>query len=52
MTRRGINPKINALSTIMFIVVLGLLLIINKRSSGNGSDGSSADETAKLSNLI
>ncbi len=52
MTRRGINPKINALSTIMFIVVLGLLLIINKRSSAAGSDDSAADETAKLSNLI
>jgi spermidine/putrescine transport system permease protein len=50
MARRGINPKINALSTIMFIVVLALLLIINKRSSGGGT--SDAKETAKLSNLI
>lgn len=47
MARRGINPKINALSTLMFIVVLGLLLIINKRSGGNNSK-----ETAKLSNLL
>lgn len=31
MARRGINPKINALLTIMFISVLILLLIINKR---------------------
>ncbi|NLY21459.1 MAG: ABC transporter permease [Tissierellia bacterium] len=32
MTKRGINPSINALSTIMFVVLIGLLLIINKRS--------------------
>ena len=32
MARRGINPKINALSTLMFLGVLGLLLIINKRT--------------------
>jgi spermidine/putrescine transport system permease protein len=31
MARRGVNPKINALSTIMFITVLILLLIVNKR---------------------
>ena len=47
MARRGINPKINALSTLMFIAVLGLLLIINKRSSANNKDA-----TAALSNLI
>ena len=32
MARRGINPKINALSTLMFLGVLALLLIINKRT--------------------
>lgn len=31
--RRGIEPTIYALSTLMFVVVLVLLLIINKRSS-------------------
>jgi len=31
MARRGISPKINALSTLMFIIVMGLLLIINLR---------------------
>lgn len=31
MARRGINPKINALSTLMFSVVLILLIIINLR---------------------
>lgn len=33
MTRRGISPEINALSTLMFIVVLGLLILSN--ISGN-----------------
>ena len=39
MARLGINPKINALSTLMFIVVLALLLIVNKRSSANSING-------------
>ena len=30
MSRRGINPKINAISTLMFILVLTLLFVINK----------------------
>ena len=33
MARRGIKPEINALSTIMFVVVLGLLLLSNKKQS-------------------
>lgn len=32
MTRRGINPVINALSTLMFIGLMILLVIINKRT--------------------
>jgi len=32
MTRRGIKPEINAVSTVLFIAILVLLLIINKRS--------------------
>ncbi len=32
MAKLGINPKINALSAIMFVVVIVLLIIINKRS--------------------
>lgn len=51
MARRGINPKINALSTLMFLAVLALLLVINRRTSGSATDGN-AKETAKLSNLI
>jgi spermidine/putrescine transport system permease protein len=31
MTRRGIDPRINALSTLIFVVVLVMLFIINKR---------------------
>ena len=33
MARRGINPVINALSTLMFVFLLTLLLIINSRSA-------------------
>ncbi len=33
MTKRGITPKINALSTVMFLGVLILLLILQKRDS-------------------
>lgn len=32
MARVGINPSINALSAIMFVVVMSLLLLINVRS--------------------
>ncbi|PKM96401.1 MAG: spermidine/putrescine ABC transporter permease [Firmicutes bacterium HGW-Firmicutes-1] len=35
MTRRGVKPEINALSTIMFLAVLILLLIVNGRMSKN-----------------
>ena len=33
MTRRGVNPMVNALSTIMLLVVLLLLIIINLKDS-------------------
>lgn len=33
MARRGINPTINALSTLMFAAVMALLLIVNRRSN-------------------
>jgi spermidine/putrescine transport system permease protein len=36
MARRGINPKINALSAIMFVAVLALLLIVNLRTDKPG----------------
>jgi spermidine/putrescine transport system permease protein len=33
MARRGLNPKINALSTLMFVSVILLLVIVNRRAS-------------------
>jgi spermidine/putrescine transport system permease protein len=33
MVRRGVKPEINALSSIMFVVVLLLLVVVNIRSS-------------------
>lgn len=31
MTRRGVDPRINALSTIIFFVIMAMLFVINKR---------------------
>ena len=39
MARRGINPKINALSTIMFTFVLLLLLVVNVRQAREEKKG-------------
>ncbi|MBE6049189.1 MAG: ABC transporter permease [Clostridium sp.] len=36
MARRGIKPEINALSTIIFVTVLVLLLIVNQKQSSGG----------------
>ena len=36
MARRGIKPEINALSTLIFISVLALLLIVNRKQSVRG----------------
>ncbi|NMA85154.1 MAG: ABC transporter permease [Epulopiscium sp.] len=33
MARRGVNPKLNALSALLFVTTLALLLIVNARSS-------------------
>ena len=33
MAKRGIKPEINALSTLMFVTVLILLLLSNKKQS-------------------
>jgi len=35
MTKRGINPKINAISTLMFIFVMTLLYLVNKSDKRN-----------------
>lgn len=37
MARKSVNPQINALSTLLFLSVLALLLIINARSSRESS---------------
>ena len=39
MTRRRVSPEINALCTIMFVVVLFLLLVINFRELKNAKEG-------------
>lgn len=41
MTRRGIKPEINALSTIMFLSVLILLIVVNLRMNRNGQKSTS-----------
>jgi spermidine/putrescine transport system permease protein len=33
MARRGIHPTINALSTLMFVAIVALLLLVNRKSS-------------------
>lgn len=39
MARRGINPKINALSTLMFVAVLALLTVVNAAMRGASKKG-------------
>lgn len=38
MARRGIKPEINALSTLLFLTVLALLLIVNARTSDSRAE--------------
>ena len=38
MARRGIKPEINALSTIMFLVVLILLIVANRKNKSRGDE--------------
>ena len=38
MARKGINPSINALSTLMFVTVLILLLIVNRKEFTSRGD--------------
>lgn len=33
MTRRRVSPEINALSTVLFVVILILLVLVNMRRS-------------------
>ena len=52
MAKRGLNPKINALSTIMFIAVICLLFIVNKRTSKDKTKNVSFNEYKKRSYRI
>lgn len=51
MARRGINPKINALSTIMFTTILVLLLIVNKRMSKDNKNNAISSNNANVVNV-
>ena len=33
MTRKRVSPEINALSTVLFVVVMALLIIVNTRNA-------------------
>lgn len=50
MARRGISPKINALSTLMFISVLLLLIIVNLRMSKDNPERRTKIERSKQNN--
>ncbi|MDD2431609.1 MAG: ABC transporter permease [Firmicutes bacterium] len=50
MARRGINPKINALSTIMFLLVLVLLVIVNVRQEREQKKGMNGKNGSKKQN--
>ncbi|HHT73959.1 MAG TPA: ABC transporter permease [Firmicutes bacterium] len=52
MARRGINPKLNALSTIMFTAVLLLLLIVNVRQAREEKKGRRDNEQEKGFRII
>ena len=47
MARRGISPKINALSTLMFISVLLLLIVVNLRMSKDNPERRTKNEKDK-----
>lgn len=49
MARRGIKPEINALSTLMFITVLSLLLLVNRKDLSS-EEKSKKKKTSKNSN--
>jgi len=48
MARRGINPKLNALSTIMFTAVLLLLVIVNVRQAREERKGRKENEQQEV----
>ncbi len=52
MARRGINPKLNALSTIMFVAVLLLLIVVNVRQARDVKKGREQHEQEKNVHLL
>ncbi len=48
MARKSVNPQINALSTLLFVTVMSLLLIINFRSRQETSAASEANRSNSL----
>ncbi len=52
MARRGISPKINALSTLMFLSVLVLLIIVNVRMSKDNPERRAKIEKSKKSGPV
>lgn len=50
VARRGINPKVNALSTIMFVAVLTLLIVVNVRSARQEREAAIQNKKLKIKN--
>jgi len=52
LARRGISPKLNALSTIMFVSVLLLLIIVNIRTSKDENERRPKNEKSYQGNVF
>lgn len=50
IARRGINPKVNALSTLMFAAVLALLLIVNIRAAKQEREDAIQNKKVRIKN--
>lgn len=45
MTRKRVSPEINALSTVLFVVIMALLIVVNVRQSGDRRSGRKGERT-------
>jgi spermidine/putrescine transport system permease protein len=52
MARRGISPKLNALSTLMFLAVLLLLIVVNIRTSKDADERREKNEKIRQSGVF
>lgn len=52
MARRGISPKLNALSTLMFLAVLLLLIVVNIRTSKDANERREKNEKIRQSGVF